>query len=112
MRGVLRRQSPTRNKVTVSSARDGNQSKKHSAAIINHNQNISPNIPATNDGEREKFNNFSLPTFHSTMVLRQQKQELLRSSLGRIERTAELTPKTKAAVTVKVFGLFRPFFFL
>lgn len=105
MRGILRKQSPIRsNKVAVSSARDGSQSNKSAATIINHNQNISPNILAAieNGNGNGKSGNFTLPMINSTMALKQKKQEVLRSRFGTIERTTELTPKTKAVVAEKV----------
>lgn len=103
MSGILRRTSPTKEKVKVSSIRSGLQSGKM-PKIINHNQNISPNIPQTTGYDDSGVEWFSTPKFNSVRALAQKRHELLQATSSNVNRVVELTPKTKAVVTEKVIS--------
>lgn len=103
MSGILRRPSPTKEKVKVSSIRGGLQSGK-TPTIINHNQNISPNIPQTASYDDSGMGWLSTPKFNTARTLVQKKHEILQTTSFNVNRVAELTPKTKAVVTEKVIS--------
>lgn len=103
MSGILRRPSPTKEKVKVSSIRGGLQSGKM-PTIINHNQNISPNIPQIASFDDSGMGWLTTPKINTVRALAKKRHELLQATSLNVNRVDELTPKTKAVVTEKVIS--------